>query len=110
MSDELKPCPFCGATAKVTYLDYKNGTTDARMVRCSSSGDCSTLEEHPASVWNTRPIEDTLRARIAALKRVVEAAKTYNDAMPDIQKGWEPGVESSEKAEFFAALAALESK
>src|SRR5574340_379758 len=62
MSDELKPCPFCGekATKPETMID---GCV------CCSNPDCvawtfpSTIKQ-----WQTRPIEDALRAELGALK------------------------------------------
>jgi len=57
MSNELKPCPFCGGNAVV------NGDGNAEC------GDCFV---ESLTDWNTRPIEDALRARIAELEESIE--------------------------------------
>jgi uncharacterized Zn finger protein (UPF0148 family) len=65
----LKPCPFCGEqvfTPLVSSLD--NGYT-----RCSSCG--ATMQRRR---WQTRPIEEDLRKRIAELEELVDELKTEN--------------------------------
>lgn len=64
MNEELKPCPFCGSDdMNVTVTDIFHA------VWCR---DCGALvdndEEDVAKLWNTRPIEDALQARIAELE------------------------------------------
>ena len=62
MSEELRPCPFCGGakicTEKSINLNYCDN--------CSAESNV----EH----WNTRPIEDALNARIAELEAANQAA------------------------------------
>ncbi len=69
MSDEMKPCPFCGKPGK-TYL-ADNGET---WVMCSYDG-CWFQPSAGApglsvreSGWNNRPVEDALRAQLDALQ------------------------------------------
>ena len=52
----LKPCPFCGGTKICTEKGINLNYCD----NCSAESNI----EH----WNTRPIEDELRARIAELE------------------------------------------
>ena len=52
---ELKPCPFCGGEAELCYSEVD---TFCRK--------CNVMQE--TELWNTRPIEDELRARIAELE------------------------------------------
>lgn len=49
--EELKPCPFCGNKA---YFDTPNS------VACPRCG----LEDYSVTEWNSRPIEDKLRAQL----------------------------------------------
>ena len=56
MSEELRPCPFCGGTKICTEKGINLNYCD----NCSAESNV----EH----WNTRPIEDELRARIAELE------------------------------------------
>ena len=53
---ELKPCPFCGGTKICTEKGINLNYCD----NCSAESNV----EH----WNTRPIEDALKARIAKLE------------------------------------------
>jgi len=54
--DELQPCPFCGGTKICTEKGINLNYCD----NCSAESNV----EH----WNTRPIEDALKQRIAELE------------------------------------------
>lgn len=56
MSEKLKQCPFCGGTKICTEKSINLNYCD----NCSAESNV----EH----WNTRPIEDDLRKRIAELE------------------------------------------
>ena len=60
----LKPCPFCGSDGEVATFDYEGKSYwYARCTHCGvySEIDAET-EEIAVTSWNTRPIEDELRA------------------------------------------------
>ncbi len=58
---EIEHCPFCNnSTGFSVILPYEE---DPGHVRCTSCG-----AETPFDIWNRRPIEDALRARIAELE------------------------------------------
>ena len=59
MSEELRPCPFCGKEPAL-HANYASCVNDD----CEQS-DWAGLE---VDTWNTRPIEDALTARIAELE------------------------------------------
>lgn len=67
MSDELKACPFCGnQSAVMDWLPSLSGIVEYPF--CEYCGaQCETAE-----LWNTRPIEDGLRAELAAAQAEVE--------------------------------------
>src|SRR5690606_27939346 len=67
MSEELRPCPFCGGTKICTEKGINLNYCD----NCSAESNV----EH----WNTRPIEDALTARIAELEALVDELKPYRD-------------------------------
>jgi len=54
MNEKLKQCPFCGGEAELCYSEVD---TFCRK--------CNVMQE--TELWNTRPIEDDLRNRIAEL-------------------------------------------
>lgn len=61
MSEALKPCPFCGGPEIPPAQIY-----------------CDTCKTNIAGLgdhWNTRPIEDALRARIAELEAALAEAR-----------------------------------
>ena len=66
MSEELRPCPFCGTLPQANAWIFR-GISETRYFcpnqECPLSVRTVTLEQ-----WNTRPIEDVLTARIAELE------------------------------------------
>ena len=55
MTEELKPCPFCGGEAKCIEF---YGLYHVICCNCHIAGkDCSTRES-AVSAWNNRPIEE----------------------------------------------------
>ena len=70
---ELKPCPFCGGEAELCYSEVD---TFCRK--------CNVIQE--TEMWNTRPIEDELRARIAELEEENERlAQLLHDEMSQLE-------------------------
>ena len=63
---ELKPCPFCGGEAELCYSEVD---TFCRK--------CNVMQE--TELWNTRPIEDALRLRIAELEAEIERFTVHSD-------------------------------
>jgi Lar family restriction alleviation protein len=61
---ELKPCPFCGST------DIKLHDEISHAVWCQECfAEVPSIDiESAIKLWNTRPIEDALTARIAELE------------------------------------------
>jgi hypothetical protein len=77
--DELRPCPFCGSNAEIN-------PDNVNFVNCSRLGCCLCVEWNESGVhwtnWNTRPIEDALRASNEELKHVcAKVLKLYSDVM-----------------------------
>ena len=58
MSEELKPCPFCGGS----------NITEEASISVVFCADCGGEKDTDMGSWNTRPIEDALTARIAELE------------------------------------------
>ena len=85
---ELKPCPFCGEPADDRYN---------RLAKCSNK---SCLMNHWVDDedffidddWNTRPIEDALRARIAELEEEIDQLTSHSNIERQDDK-WIPEVQ-----------------
>lgn len=79
MSEELKPCPFCGADPDISVQE--DDTEDTYYVvactNCNMAHSSSDDENVAIRNWNDRPIEDAQAARIAELEaerdRLLEA-------------------------------------
>lgn len=67
MSEILQPCPFCGGTKICTEKGINLNYCD----NCSAESNI----EH----WNTRPIEDDLRKRIAELEGKIDQLTAHSD-------------------------------
>jgi hypothetical protein len=71
MSEELKPCPFCGSNARLTE---RQGLSEVWCIKCGrSSGWCPY--DHAISRWNTRPAEDALNSEITRYRRALHNLK-----------------------------------
>ena len=72
---ELKECPFCGQQPKETkYREFGKNPREYSLYHCLNEG-CPSYFTKPGSMtaedWNTRPIEDALRARISELEEEI---------------------------------------
>ena len=66
----LKPCPFCGGK-NVLSTELQDGLPFIAYCQCGA--------ENEAEYWNTRPIEDDLRKRIAELEAESERFTVHSD-------------------------------
>jgi hypothetical protein len=86
MEAELKPCPFCGRKAILQKdEDHHGGYFSLGCAKDPLSDDTcpgksvyytEPIEnlDNAIKLWNTRPIEDALRATIASLRQQLDAA------------------------------------
>jgi hypothetical protein len=61
----LKPCPFCPDGGDLQLVTFTDGVDD--VVHCHT---CDRILKH--KIWQTRPIEDDLRKRIAELEAEID--------------------------------------
>jgi len=66
MNEKLKQCPFCGGEAELCYSEVD---TFCRK--------CNVMQG--TELWNTRPIEDALRARIVELEAEIYQLTVHSD-------------------------------
>ena len=79
MPDELKPCPWCNGTPYLSLAkEYRSiyGCHD-----CGRFGPTGENRDEALAKWNTRPIEDALRAENASLNARLEAAQELIKAL-----------------------------
>lgn len=74
MSEELRPCPFCG----LKYAEHSWDEFGAEYWVCDHCGASSGTID-PTWSWQTRPIEDALNARIAELEAEIERFTAHSD-------------------------------
>ena len=84
MFDKPKPCPFCGGknpiiVRDVQYPDTPNARTwyAVECNVCDATGDWDLGESGAIAKWNTRPVEDALRADMREWQEA--ATKSYGE-------------------------------
>jgi len=94
-SDNLRPCPFCGNKNPRVVHHFVNGIANLShcFVRCNCGRGKTTAsrkEEHGAvDEWNTRPVEDALRAEIAHLSELLHDEMSQLEIATDLgNKRW----------------------
>ena len=85
MSDDLKPCPFCGEPGELVdqedhkwYAQCGSQVASCCQIPNQRYGSFRTPEA-AAKAWNTRPIEDVLAA-------IVEANTEGTEPLEDVLK------------------------
>ena len=71
MTEELKPCPFCGGEAKCIEF---YGLYHVICCNCYIAGKDCSIRESAVSAWNNRPIEEL---KDDENKRLREALEFY---------------------------------
>lgn len=69
MSEELKPCPFCGGKPEIT-----DGRVYCPYFECQIGGSSDEVPTFTIDMWNTRPTEDVLRAELSRVHHEKEDA------------------------------------
>ena len=103
--NKLKPCPFCGKMPEVYEFNRRKYYGCGRD-ECYTAGFNGTVTK---SIWNTRPIEDALNARIAELSQAVGLITTLKPTM--VMDADHPLEMAKEVAEYVTArIAELEER
>ena len=79
---ELKPCPFCGTSVVGIEYDGLYRWVECGNMDCNAAGkvfafltDVGNADHIVANNWNTRPIEDGLRAELASRDEIIARLK-----------------------------------
>ena len=84
MSEELRPCPFCNIPPA-----SKTSKIDGKEYYSCFNADCPNVSWLTADEWNTRPIEDALRAEIARLQEKLHDEMSQLEIATDLgNKRW----------------------
>ena len=103
MTEELKPCPFCGSEAEFNSDEFGEGVCCKTCGAVLRNGVYGEYGRKLASAdWNARPIEDELHGKIGKLEA---ENKRLREALTEIKKT----VESSQDTVYPFHLA-LDSK
>ena len=86
MTEELRPCPFCGSPA----YSYHDNCIDFAGVKCDLGGCVCADILITENNWNNRPIEDALTARIAELEAENAALKAKLNAGETVDEWGKP--------------------
>lgn len=84
MTEELKPCPFCGGKAELLVT----GTYWYRCTDCGAETECDPDKNSAASLWNRRSSSiGTLKVNLSILdtepmSELVEIICDHRDDMP----------------------------
>ncbi len=93
MSEELKPCPFCGNVHEITETWYDGPLYGVEGDGCpvwvtAFEEDDTREREKVVNLYNSRPIEDALRAELEA-ERQKTRWMSVSDAEPlEDEVGW----------------------
>lgn len=74
---ELQPCPFCGADAELIHASPSS--TFSENPCCSCENSCS--EGVDIETWNTRPLEDQLRAENKKLCEDIDQIARFYESL-----------------------------
>lgn len=80
MTEQLKPCPFCGSEAELRFSEGESGKR-YYWIPCKKCSCCQTIFDTPqeaVSAWNNRPIEDLKDDENTRLEKNL---KDYNRVM-----------------------------
>lgn len=94
MSDELKPCPFCGARAACSVgnasfsgVELMGAGTDRPYVWCGTCGSSGSFEDTDAkavAAWNTRADPAAIREALAACRIIDEAVREGHESVSEL--------------------------
>lgn len=79
MTEELKPCPFCGRHEFFEPGEHPVDSFHVICTYCGAHGPAWSDYPRTERMWNERPIEDALRARLAAAEARADAAENARD-------------------------------
>ncbi len=89
MSEELKPCGFCGSCELVNlwWQDHPIKIFGICCEECNYFTKSFLTEAEAIAAWNTRPIEDELRKNYAILEQQLKITlEAHNDLEDELEQ------------------------
>lgn len=83
MTEELKPCPFCGGTANIAKCQIE---FLAYCTHCGVQTELYETEKEVAKAWNTRKIENEL---VEKIEKFEMENHTLRLALEEIARGFD---------------------
>jgi hypothetical protein len=113
MSEDLKPCPFCGGDAEHYYRADDSGWENTDWVgctgNCGASTACYETKDLAVTVWNTRIDTDDMADRN---KKLRAENKRLKSLVADVihSMGDDPEIMAASRAEWAARALEAEAK
>ena len=73
MSEEIKPCPFCGSDTEVFFYEIGYAYIECLNDECMAMGPDGNTKEEAIQKWNQRPYDYDMPAIVKKVQRM-EAA------------------------------------
>ena len=89
MSDELKPCPFCGGEAKLEETNYLG--VFVRCLKCGTKTTYRLSSSLAVKIWNSRTQPEFTPDELDVIRKALEAYAQKS------RKQWELGLSIVEK-------------
>ena len=84
MTDQLKPCPFCGSVRLETNGNSALEDLYLQCSDCTTTGPLCPNTTNLVFSWNDRPIEDDLQSRLTKAEAALDEAVKFTKSVSEI--------------------------
>lgn len=83
MSEELKPCPFCGSNPIFLDVGENKPLYEITCLECDGAQLLGSNKDELVKEWNTRPIEEELRRQLSKISQPIDTDKFNVELMEE---------------------------